>query len=102
VPPLYIHLDAQGTVILLDAAAWNALWPTPPPVQGTPYPTEDLEHPAIAPTYRSTPLDATPDWPGISAPVPTGSLPQPSAPGGPSAMRGVCTFSENGGLRHRR
>jgi hypothetical protein len=79
VPPLYVHLDAQGTVTLLDAAAWNALWPTPPPGQGTPYPTEDLEHPAIAPTYPPTPLDGTPNWPGIPAPVPTGS-PAPAAP----------------------
>jgi hypothetical protein len=95
VPPLYVHLDAQGTVTLLDAAAWNALWPTPPPGQGTPYPTEDLEHPAIAPTYPPTPLDGTPNWPGIPAPVPTGS---PAAVShGPTGIPAIVPTIRNAG-----
>jgi hypothetical protein len=98
VPPLYVRLDAEGTVTLLDAAAWNALWPTPPPFQGTPYPTEDLEHPYIAPTYPPTPLGGTPGLPGIPAPVPTGSS-APAAPvsHGPAGIPAIAPTIANAG-----
>ncbi|HMA36078.1 MAG TPA: hypothetical protein VKY74_16565 [Chloroflexia bacterium] len=71
VPPIHVVLDGDGAVRLVDAATWSALWPTAPPFPGRPVPTEDLEHPVIAPTYPPTPT-----W-DVTAPTFTPPLPPP-------------------------
>ncbi|MEO8287063.1 MAG: hypothetical protein ABI670_11585 [Chloroflexota bacterium] len=71
-PPIILGVDPYGTPSLLtEAEYFRILSP-----QGTPFPTEDTEHPYLAPTYPPT-STADPSLPTVNpAQVP---LPEPTA-----------------------